>query len=108
MSIVTKELETKAANNKWFAAADAERYSRECASRYTSAQRANVLTAVDLIDMVYAYKGIHTNYRKTFIAIKVDAPVVRNRRMLNEVEDILAEKGFEKAVTPQGVVYRIK
>jgi hypothetical protein len=107
MSIATTELETKKSKSAWFAINDADRYSTECASRYTSKQRATAQTAVDLLDMAYRYKGLYTNFRKTFIAIKVDNAQVKNRAVLIEVDAILEGKGFTKAVTPQGVVYRL-
>lgn len=106
MSIITKELDTSAASCGWFAARDAERYNNECMSEYSSKERSLAQQVRDLLDLVFSGK-FYINYRKTFIAVKVDGAIVKDRKLAREVDDILSGKGVIKVITKQGVVYRI-
>lgn len=105
--IKEQELTTESAPCAWHAARDAERRSQNNRHLYTSEQRGRARTAADLIHGAYKYDQLYINYRKTFIAIKVEHAEVRNRRMLKVMDDIFAERGYTKAVTPHGVVYRL-
>jgi len=89
------------------AAINAEMRNRELSHSYSSEQRAKAATARDLIDTAYAYSNIYINYRKTFIAIKVESARVRDKRFAKEMEDIFASQGYTKVVSDQGVVYRL-
>ena len=85
-----RELNTNPAANPWFAAKDAERRNGEARSTYTAKQRAKAQTAFDLIDTVFEYKNIFLTYRKTFVAIKVEDPVIRHgmKTMLKNLEEM--------------------
>jgi len=109
MQVEERKLNTRSAGRFAFAASlDAERRNNENASCYSSAERSAANTARDLLDMAYAYKGLHINYRKTFIAVKVDAPLVKDKLTVRAVKDVFKEKGYEVLVSPQGIVVRIK
>ena len=85
-----------------------DRDSQQNATRWTSTQRAKAQTCLDLIDMVYASNTkLFLNYGKSMITIKIDHPLVRDKKLLKEVESILEEKKIVKLVTPQGVTYRM-
>ena len=104
-----KELNTRPAGQFAYAAAcDAERCSVKNAATYTSAERAAANTARDLLDSAYISKGLHINYRKTFIAIKVDAAEARSEQIASGVKEVFHEKGYEILHSEQGVIVRIK
>jgi hypothetical protein len=54
------------------------------------------------------YSGmVYVNPRGKFIAVKVDQPRVRDRKMLSLLEQDYVLEGITKVVTEQGVTYRI-
>lgn len=60
------------------------------------------------LELVYHNPTIYVSYRKKFIAVKVEAPVVvKNRHALVSLEDEWTQLGYTKLVTAQGVIYRI-
>jgi len=106
--IKEKELNSRAAGvYAWAAAQDAERYSDECRMRYTPAQRARAETFKDLVEMAYTNVGDKLNYRKKVVVVKVEHGQVRDRKMAQEIDTIVAERNYEKTVTPQGFNFRI-
>jgi hypothetical protein len=60
-----------------------------------------------VLEIVYTAKDIYINYRQRFIAVKVDGARVADKTSLSELEAEWALEGITKAVTDQGVVYRI-
>lgn len=105
--MLTKEIDTNPARFAWFAVKDEARRSRENAATYTSQQRGAAETVRDLLDLAYAYKGIYINYRKTFIVVKMDSPLVRDRRQAKEIDAIFTEKGYVKVKSDQGIMIRL-
>ena len=106
--IKEKELNSRAAGvYAWAAAQDAHRYSDECRMLYTSAQRARAETFKDLVEMAYTNVRAEPTYRKKFVVIKVEHGRVRDRKMAQEIDAIVAERNYEKTVTPQGFNFRI-
>jgi len=103
-----KELNSRAAGvYAWAAAQDAERYSDECRMRYTPAQRARAETFKDLVEMAYTNVRDKLTYRKKFVVVKVEHGRVRDRKMAQEIDAIVAERNYEKTVTPQGFNFRV-
>jgi len=103
-----KELNSRAAGvYAWAAAQDAERYSDECRMRYTPAQRARAETFKDLVEMAYTNVRDKLTYRKKFVVVKVEHGHVRDRKMAQEIDAIVAERNYEKTFTPQGFNFRI-
>jgi len=106
--IKEKELNSRAAGvYAWAAAQDAHRYSDECRMLYTSAQRARAETFKDLVEMAYTNVRAEPTYRKKFVVIKVEHGRVRDRKMAQEIDAIVAERNYEKTVTAQGFNFRI-
>lgn len=104
----TKELETKSAGMYAYAAArDARMKAAAMWSHYTEAQRVQAERMKLGLELCYSSKGIYINPRQKFITIKVDSPVVRDRKNLALLEADYAAEGITKVVTDQGVVYRI-
>lgn len=102
-----KDIATGTAPCGWYAAVDAQRRNTNNMSIYTEAQRGLALRAKDLIDLAYQCQAVHINYRKTFIAIKLESPMVKNRQALKTMEKIFEDRGYTKVRSDQGVVYRI-
>lgn len=104
-----KELETKNAGFYARAAAiDARMRNIAGASTYSDAQKVQAERMKLGLDMVYASKGIYINFRLKFITIKVESPLVRDRKTLALLEQDYEKAGITKQVTAQGVIYRIK
>ncbi len=106
--IVEKELNSQAAGAyAWAAAQNAHRYSDECRMRYTPSQRARDQLFPALVDMAYTNVRAVPTYRKKFVVIKVEHGEVRDRKIAQEIDAIVAERKYEKTVTAQGFNFRI-
>lgn len=104
-----KQLNTLAADecNKRGAALNAYFRNREMACTYTREQQCLAQRALDILDTAFAYAESYINYRKKFIAVKIEGAIKRDRKMAAEAVSILADKGYEVVTTPQGIVVRI-
>jgi len=67
-----KQLDTKEATVKWWAAQDASMRNIANASLYTDKQKLRAERMKLVLGEVFSAQGIHINYRKTKIAVKVD------------------------------------
>jgi hypothetical protein len=102
-----REIGNVASTNKWWSSRDASMSSYRASTFYSDAQK---LAAERLrlgLNLVYASRAIHVNYRQKFITIKVEHPVVRDRRALALLEQDYERLGYKKRVSAQGVIYRI-
>lgn len=104
-----KHYNTQAAedNNKRGAALNAHFRNREMACTYTVAQQCLAQRALDLLDTAYAYANSYINYRKKFMAVKIEGAIKRDRKMAAEAVSILESRGYSVVTTPQGIVVRI-
>lgn len=103
-----KELSTASAGRFAYAAAvDANRYSDECRMLYSPRQRAQAETLRDVVVMAYSAKNLYVTYRKKFVAIKLVNAAVRDKRIVQELELLCQERGYEKTRSAQGIAYRI-
>ena len=105
--MLSKELDTQASPNRWWAARDASLKSYAQSTTYSEQQKVAAEAMRLGLDLVYANRGIHINYRQKFITVKVDGARVRDRRELALLEQDYERRGYKKAVTNQGVIYRI-
>lgn len=103
----TVQLETEKAANRYFAYMDAVGRSNKEQANATPAERKRAQTSFDLLDMAYDYDAYYITWRKKFIAIKLVGAKVTDAAMLAKVEEHLDTLSVEKAVTPQGTIYRI-
>lgn len=104
----TKELETKSAGYYAYAASrDASMKSFAASTFYTEAERVTAERVKLGLELVYSAKGVYLTYRKKFISIKLDNARVRDRVNLRYLEEDYEQKGYVKAVTDQGITYRI-
>lgn len=91
----------------WAAARDAQRYSDECRMLYSGQKRARVETFLTLVQMAYTGVRAEPTYRKNFAVVKVENGLVRDRRMVREIDSICDERGYEKIRTAQALSFRI-
>lgn len=104
----SRDLDTQSAPNKWWAAQDARMRNFAMSTKYTESQKIQAERMKLGLDMVYSSpKEIFINYRKRFIAIKIEKPTVRDRQNLKLLEAEYAERGIVKKVTAQGIIYEI-
>ena len=102
-----QELETKSAGQfAWFAARDARIRNYANSTLYTESQKLKAERMKLALELMYSAKKVHINYRKNFVAIKVDSAQVRDRKMLQTLEADWVNEGITKCVSDQGVVYR--
>jgi hypothetical protein len=103
-----QELDTKSAGYYAFAAArDASMRAIAMWSHYTEVERVRAERMKLGLELVYSAKRIYINPRGKFIAIKVDQAQVRDRKNLALLEADYDKAGIKKAVSAQGVTYRI-
>lgn len=102
-----KYLETESAPNKWYARRDARMTDLKWESTYSEQQKLKASRMRGCLGLVYGHREIHVNYRKGFIAIKVDRPVVRDRKNLALLEADWEREGITSRGTAQAMIYRI-
>lgn len=103
----TSVLKTEESSNKRGAFLDARMRNLAGKSHYSYAQQTRAERMRLVLEIVYTAKDIYINYRQRFIAVKVDGARVADKTNLSELEAEWALEGITKAVTDQGVVYRI-
>jgi hypothetical protein len=103
----TSVLKTEESSNKVGAYLDARMRNLAGKSHYSYAQQTRAERMRLVLEIVYTAKDIYINYRQRFIAVKVDGARVADKSSLSELEAEWALEGITKAVTAQGVVYRI-
>ena len=96
-----------AEDNARGAALNAYYRNRDMACTYTREQQCLAQRALDLLDTAYAYAQSYINYRKKFIAVKLEGALRRDRNLAAEAVSILESKGYTVVSTPQGIVVRI-
>lgn len=103
----TKELDTCAASNKWFAARDAQQKSYAASTHYTLEERTRAERMRLGLELVYAARNVYITFRQKFITVKLENARVRDARALALLEADYALQGITKARTAQGIIYRI-
>ncbi len=94
-------------DNRRGAALNAYFRNRELACTYTVQQQSLAQRALDILDTAYAYAESYINYRKTFIAVKLEGAIRKDKTLAREAVSILEGKGYTVVATPQGIVVRI-
>ena len=107
MKLEVKQINTDVSRRPWFVKQDVERLNAKWSATYTPKQRSAAQQALDLLDTAYHYQGAYINYRKKFIAVKLDRPIKRNKLYAATADAHFADKGYSKVVSPQGFVVRI-
>ena len=94
-------------DNKRSAALNAFYRNREMAGTYTREQQCLSKRALDLLDTAFAYANSYINYRKKFMAVKIEGAIKRDKKLAAEAVSILEGRGYEVVATAQGIVVRI-
>jgi hypothetical protein len=89
----------------FYAARDARMRNIANASRFSDVMKIRAERMKQVLTLVYAAKAIHVNFRKTKIAVKVDAGIVRDRKNLALLEKDWEQQGVSKTLSAQGVIY---
>lgn len=97
---------TQEAPNKWWAWQDANMRNAVNSSLYTQSQRIAAERMKLALELVYLAKHVYIAYGKKGISIKVDRPIVRDKKELRLLEQGWALAGMVKRTTPQGITYR--
>jgi hypothetical protein len=103
----TQDIDRDAAPVGWAAWRDARDRNIANASRYPDSKKAKAEGIKFALELVYSAKDIYVNYRKNFIAVKVDSPIVKDRKGLADLESHWEHEGITKLRSKLGVVYRI-
>jgi hypothetical protein len=74
-------------------------------SLYTQQQRTKVIAMMHALELVYKAAAFHINYRKRFIAIKIDDAQIWKRKDLRALEATWGDD-VVKIFTKQGIIYR--
>ena len=103
-----RDLETKSAGYFAYAAArDAAQRSYAASTSYSEQQKVAAERMKLALELMYSAKNFHINFRNKFIAIKVDSPIVLDRKNLVLMESDWTKSGVTKRTTAQGIIYRI-
>jgi len=102
-----QELDTREATCKWYAARDAAQRSYAASTHYSDSQKIRAERMKLALELAVAAKNIFVTFRQKFITVKLDKPVVRDRKMLRELEADWEQLGIVKLISPQGITYRI-
>ena len=106
--IVQEEKYVGAGKFAWFAARDAALRSAVNASLFSDAQKVKAERMKLALELVYAAKEISITNCKKWIRVKVHGGVVRDKKVLKELENDWTNDGITKSVTAQGVIYHLK
>jgi hypothetical protein len=104
----TSEIETRDAGYFAAAAAINAQFRSHCEAINYSDKEKIIAERMKLgLGLCYYNRNIHINYRKKFIAVKIDKPEVKDRKNLRLLENDYETAGYTKTVTAQGIIYRI-
>lgn len=105
--MLERNLDTKEAPTKWWAAQDARMRNIANKSHYPESTHIRVERMIQVLGLCYRAEGIYEAFGKQGVSVKVDRPrFVRDRDSLAVLEADWAEQGVVKKVSPQGVIYR--
>ena len=102
-----KELDTKEAGQFARAAVfDAQRRNTNNKSLYTQEQIRKALSVRDLLDTAFSYNSLYINYRKKFIAVKVEGARSKDS-MSKQIIALFETLGYGVVSTQQGIIVRL-
>jgi hypothetical protein len=102
----TEFWQTEEAPNKWWAWQDAHMRNAVNSTLYDQKQKIAAERRKLALELVYAAKNVYIAYGKKGISIKVDRPLVRDKKELRLLENLWTTQGVIKRTTPQGITYR--
>ena len=104
------EIETNhkpAGQYAWYAERDARLRSAVNSTLYTDAQKIRAERVKLGLELVYNAEKVYVEFRKKFISVKVNKPVLKDRKGLALLEMTYKNEGFVKCKTSQGFTYRL-
>jgi hypothetical protein len=105
--MLERNLDTKEAPTKWWAAQDARMRNLANKSHYTEQTQIRVERMIQALGLCYNARGIHEAFGKRGVSVKVDRPTsIKDRVNLRLLEQDWEAAGVSKKVSPQGVIYR--
>ena len=105
--MLKRNLDTKEAPTKWWAAQDARMRNLVNKSHYSEQTQIRVERMMMALGLCYNAKGIHEAFGKRGVSIKVDRPTsIKDRINLRLLEQDWDQLGVSKKVSPQGIIYR--
>lgn len=109
MAMKQVKLKTEDTPFKYAAVIDARMKNIAGASKHSAAKKlkAEAEKMKMALEMVYNAACVYINYRDKFIALKMESPTVHDKATLALLEGDWAAEGITKAVTAQGIIYRI-
>lgn len=104
-----KKLNTKESNDKLAAFLDAKGRSKAAQAAYSSEQQQQAASLFELTRTAYIRSRVYLTYRDKFYTVKIEKPSGADRlsREADNVENMFAAVGAEKAVSAQGTIYRV-
>lgn len=102
-----KFINTEEASNKWWAARDARMRSAANKTHYSSVQQVQAERMRQALELVYAGRFFDPKYNKTFITIKIEGAMVKDKKNLALLEQQWSQLGIRKRPSQQGVNYNI-
>jgi hypothetical protein len=102
-----KDLNAHEAPNKWWATRDAAQRSYAASTHYAESQKVQAERMKMALGLVYSAKQIFVTFRQKFVAIKVNAAMVKDSRSLKLLESDWEQLGVTKLISAQGVTYRL-
>jgi hypothetical protein len=93
--------------NAQLAAIRATIYSDNCRMMWSAADRARAQSFIDCAQAAYTGVRKEPTFRKSWMAVKIEG-MVRDRVMARMLDEIAADRGYEKVRTEQGLTYRLK
>jgi hypothetical protein len=108
MSIQMLETEHKSAGRyAFFAARDAAFKSAVNASRFSNQLKLKAERMKLVLEMIYASDEVTITYCKKWARVKVHNARPRDKKLIKEWEDNWSQDSIVKAVTDQGIIYRV-
>ena len=108
MSIQMLETEHKSAGRyAFFAARDAAFKSAVNASRFSNQLKLKAERMKLVLEMIYASDEVTITYCKKWARVKVHNARPRDKKLIKEWEDNWSRDSIVKAVTDQGIIYRV-
>lgn len=104
----SQEIDNTEAPNKLWAYLDARMQNSVNASLYSAAERLQAERLRLRLEFCFNSKNIFINYRKNFITVKLDRPVVKDRKELRLLESELQSQNVTKKLSAQGICYNIR
>lgn len=103
----TVQLDSKPARCPWYSIQHAQKLNALNQAYHSSANLQRAQDMRDQLDQLYTHEGIYVNYRQKFISVKVNRGNPLSMFDLTKQELVWMRQGVRRAVTQQGVIYRI-